>query len=423
MRGHLRKTLVTCVVGALICLLGLADRASGQFRFNPLDEPQVTTEEINHYEKMLSLTEDQLLFAEGLHQAYMVEYNEMREEFREVMDGAREEFRETRDRQVWRDLQEVAQVYGERREELDERFLDDFKLVLTPEQMAEWGRVERFRRRFYTLGNGGLVSGETVDLTRIVQDLTLTDEQRESLAPIVERYQETLDRALIERNELYETGQRDAMELWQRGDFEEMERRFDEARKAATRLRDVNQQFARQMESALGQDDGARFEREFLERSFPEIYRDTAGMRALDMAMVMEDLSEDQARQVADIQSTFMRRVEEANQRLRDLTEESEQNRSMRQMFGMGRDRGNDQLRNAREAREMIDRDVIDRLKTVLTEEQYSQLPGQERRDWRDVLDEDEDRVQRGDGPFRNPERPNRRGRGGGDRASRGGGG
>lgn len=418
MQRHALRTMAFGLLCVMVTLFLTTGRASAQFRFNPVDEPQVTTEEIRQYETMLSLSEDQKLFAEGLLEAYMADFQSLREEYRRIVDAAREEFRETRDRKVWEDLQEVSGVFEDRRKKLDEQFLNDFKLVLTAEQAAEWGDVERFRRRFYTLGQGGLVSGETVDLTRIVTDLTLTEEQRVSVAPILDRYTEALDRALIERNAIYEQGTSDAMRLWQEQRFDEMQRRFEEARDAATRLRDINKQYARQMEASLGQDAGQRFGREFLKRSFPDIYTDSAGMRALDMALVMEDLTDDQAQRVSDLQSQFMRQVEQANTQLQALTEQSEANRSVRDMFGMGRSQGSEELREARQAREQLDRTVMDRLKSVLTPEQYSQLPGQERPDWRRVLEgEGGDRVER---PRREPgdggERPRRGTRDGGDR-------
>ncbi len=418
MQRHARTTVAFGLMCLVATLLLTADRVSAQFRFNPVDEPQVTTEEIRQYEEMLSLSEDQKLFAEGLLEAYMADFQSLREEYRRIVDAARDEFRETRDRKVWEDLQEVSGVYEGRRKQLDEQFLNDFKLVLTAEQAAEWGDVERFRRRFYTLGQGGLVSGETVDLTRIVTDLTLTEEQRESVAPILDRYTEALDRVLVERNELYEQGTSDAMRLWQEQRFDEMQRRFEEARDAATRLRDINRQYARQMEASLGQDAGARFEREFLKRSFPDIYTDSAGMRALDMTLLMEDLTEDQAQRVSDLQTQFMRQVEQSNAQLQTLTEQSEENRSVRDMFGMGRNQGSDELRDARRAREQLDRTVMDRLKSVLTPEQYSQLPGQERPDWRRAIEGGEgERTERPRGePGEGGERPRRGPRDGGDR-------
>jgi len=246
MPGQIRASVLAGVMCVMVCVLAPAERAEAQqFRFDPLSEPQVTTEEIRNYERMLGLSGDQVMFAEVLLEAYMGEYQELRQEFRQIQQAAREEFRDTRDRQVWEDLQQVTQVFAERREQLDNQFLNDFRLVLTPEQAQEWGRVERFRRRFYTLSQGGLISGETVDLTRIISDLSLNDEQREEVAPILDRYEMALDRALVARNEIYEQGMREGMRMWQNMQFAEMERRFTEAREAATRLRDVNRQFAR----------------------------------------------------------------------------------------------------------------------------------------------------------------------------------
>ena len=418
MPGQIRASVLAGVVCVMVCLLAPAERAEAQqFRFDPLSEPQVTTEEIRSYERMLGLSGDQVMFAEVLLEAYMGGYQELRQEFRQIQQAAREEFRDTRDRQVWEDLQQVTQVFAERREQLDNQFLNDFRLVLTPEQAQEWGRVERFRRRFYTLSQGGLISGETVDLTRIVSDLSLNDEQREEIAPILDRYEMALDRALVARNEIYEQGMREGMRMWQNMQFAEMERRFTEAREAATRLRDVNRQFARQIESSLGQDMGRRFSREFQQRSFPDIYRDTVGMRALDQALTMDDLNDEQAERILQLQSGFMRQVDQANARLQEATEESEQNRSVRQMFGMGRGGGDAPVREARQAREQLDQTVMDRLRSVLTEEQFARLPGQERRDWRRVLEEEgggprAERA-RGGAEGERPE-PRRRGAGGG---------
>jgi len=138
-------------------------------------------------------------------------------------------------------------------------------------------------------------------------------------------------------------------------------------------------------------------------------------MRALDQALTMDDLNDEQAERILQLQSGFMRQVDQANVRLQEATEESEQNRSVRQMFGMGRGGGDAPVREARQAREQLDQTVMDRLRSVLTDEQFARLPGQERRDWRRVLEEDGGgpRAERARGAAEG-ERPEQRRRGAG---------
>lgn len=375
------------VVAVVLAVSMLATNAHAQmFRagMRGAMEADFTSKGLEEAAEILRLDDDQKMIAEELLKGYLVEWEELRGRMNQVMEGARQEFRETQDPSVWQDIQEVMTKFDDEKKAMTDRFVGDLKLTLTEEQLDRWPTLERQRRRAATMQNNPMsLSGEGVDVIALVKEMEFTPETMEGVAPILERYEVELDRALIERNEIQEKGMGRAMELWQNQDFDTMEKIFNEARDAGVKVRDANRRAAKQITSVLPEEQAALFEQKFKEASFPQVYRRSFAVRAFETANDMADLTTEQREQIGQMRSQLDRELATLNDKMAASIEKDEMERSIQGMMGMGR-RGPGGDNAARQERRDYETKMVERLKSVLTPEQQALLPEPEQqRDWR----------------------------------------
>lgn len=398
--------IVMFAAAALVCSPAHAQpgRGGGFGGMGPeMLQPSVSTRDLERYARMLSLTDEQNEAAKALLEGFQAEYERAAKVMREATDAAREEFRETRDFTVWQDLRPKMEAFRDQRNKIESAFLSDVKSLLTDEQAAIWPRIERARRRDSTMRRG-ILSGEGVDLVRLSEEFKAEGPTAEAVRTLLDQYEAELDRALVERNEIYDSAMEQGMGMWRQGDMQGMQELMNKGREAGIKVRDINRKFARQLQALLPEEEGHKFEATFRERSFPRVYRQTYAARAMDVAGEFDDLTADQQTQLAEVRSTFEREVAAVNQKWAAAIEESEQTATVADMMGMGG--GNESVRAARNARRDLENRALERLKALLTPDQASRLPDRRGRD-----EDDEGNQRRGPGGGEGG-----RGRDGGDR-------
>ncbi len=376
------KRMAGIAVAAVV--LAAAPVQAQMFRggMRSLTEPDMTSKDLEQAAAVLQLDEEQLAVGEELLKSYLVNWEALRGKISTAMDGARQEFRETQDPAVWMDFQKVSDGFQDEKKAMTDQFMADLKLMLTEDQLELWPKVERQRRRVRSLEQSFL-SGEGVDVIELVKEMELAPESAEAVAPILDRYEVELDRALEQRDKIYESGMDRGMELWQNQDFETMEKLFAEARDAGIKVRDTHRRAVKQIMSVLTPEQGAAFETAFKEASFPQVYRRSFAVRAFETADEMADLTEDQRTQIADLRAQLDRELATRNDAMAESIEKEEMTRTIQGMMGMGR-RGPGGDREARQAKRDLEMAMMDRLKSVLTPEQQALLPEPEQqRDWR----------------------------------------
>lgn len=398
---------VTGLVAAAVLAIGaMASHANAQMFGGGMRgsmDADFSTKDLEQAAETLQLDDDQKMIAEELLKGYLVQWEELRGRMNQVFEGARQEFRETQDPTVWQDIQEVMSKFEDEKKAMSDQLLSDLKLTLTEEQQERWPVLERQRRRTRSLEQSFL-SGEGVDVIELVDDMEWSPEVMEAVEPVLERYELELDRALIERNERYESGMERAMGLWQSQDWETMEKLFNEARESGVKVRDTHRRAARQILSVLPTEQASEFDLAFKEESFPQVYRRSFAVRAFETANDMSDLTQDQRDQITEIRAQMDRELAKINDAMAEAIEKEEMERSIRGMMGMGR-RGPGGDREARQEKREFEMRMVDRLKGVLTPEQQALLPEPEvQRDWRRGL---------GDGEGEDGEERPRRRRGG----------
>lgn len=342
------------------------------------NNPPISQRQAERYYEMLGLTAEQKEAAATLFDAYQDAARAVQEGVREKMDDIRAEFQETRDPSVWQGMRDIMRKSRDERTKLDEGFFEDLKVVLTPEQASGIERVERAHRR-ESGARQGLMSGERVDLVAMVDEpdvKTALGDGRAKLSEMLTAYEDELDRALKQRDDVRAEIAESFQEIRQSGDPEKMNEMIEKGREASVRVRDINRKYARQMMDSLEGDARVAFERRFREQSFPEVYRPTRAARAIDGALGLNDLTPEQKTQVEELKASYARAMEPLNEKLAKATEENEETMTaegMMRMFGGGPQEG--PLADARRERREQMNDTVEKLRKILTPEQVERLP------------------------------------------------
>lgn len=352
--------------------------------------PPVSNKDLQRYAEVLNLTPDQEEAAKALLQGYQEAYQQQAQAMRDKMDAMRESGGDNRDPANWDKIRKGFDDLRESRKQAEASFTADLKSVLTPEQTDLWPKAEREVRREKTLGRG-LLSGESVDVVQITQDLvdSLPEADRQAVLdavnPILEQYSQDLDRELVARNEAFETGMSKGGELMAKGDMDAVQALFEKSREASDRVRDVNQRYARQVEALLPEADHPAFESAVKKASFPDVYRETYGAKVVAAAAGFADLDENQKATVRAIADSYNRDLAAANEKMTAAILESEKNMTVGDMFrgrgqggqGGGRRQG---MAEMYQARRDLDDSTVESLKKVLTPEQFAKLPARQQR-------------------------------------------
>lgn len=346
---------------------------------------RLSNRNVDRYSEVLSLTAEQrdvarLLF-EGYNEAYQGLANERRERTQAIMRS----FQDTQDHTLLAEkMPEIQREFGERTERLEKDFFGDLRAILTSEQDAKFDRVDRLRRREVGVTRATL-SGEGVDLTDIVSALSIPSDAAQSLAEPIEQYELAMDRALKERADVFE----EAFGGLNRGSpttigpeaLERMAEMREKTREASARVRDINRQYARLIESQLPAELAAKFADEVKRRSFSQVYREPHIVKSLGAAKGFSDLTSDQRKTIEELTASYAREAAAINDRWATAVREHEESGSTGAMaFGgmmVSMQMGDEPeaLREARTARRQLDERTQERLAAALTESQRERLP------------------------------------------------
>ena len=339
----------------------------------------------NQLEKLgtiAGLTKDQSEAAAMLHEGYQAQVRELQDQMRSRMEAARDAFRESGDPSEFQAMREEMTKVRAERKKLDESFMNDVKALLTDAQVAKWPKAEMALRRDQLLRRG-MLSGERVDLFRLVDDLKLSEDSRKPIDELLGQYETDLDRELVKRDAFTEKaiGQMDQL----REDPAKAQAMLEEGRAAGVKVRDVNRRYARQISDMLPEESKAAFDTAFQRESFPNVYRESSVTRGVNAAMGFEDLTEEQRGKIQELNDKYAREAAAMNERLAKAEEENEMTMTADRMMGGGRrfggggggggDEEEKPLQKARQERRELDRKTNEALREILTESQREKLP------------------------------------------------
>jgi len=359
----------------------------------------LNSRDLGRYADILGLDPEQREVVEVLFEGYMDEFQAGIQEFRDEMNAIREEMRDERGGpERWQAMGELMETFREKGERLQSTMLGDMRAILTTEEEEHWPRVERAIRRDQTLRRGFL-SGERVDVVRLVDRLELGESEEAELDSVLIQYEIELDKALEARNDMQEDAMEDIRELFQSGDEEKMQDMMDKGRKASARVRDVNKRYFRQIESMLAGDARYQFEEAYKQAAFPQVYRGQRGGRVLESVGNFDDLTEDQQRTLTAIRNDYEREIGAINTEHAKAIEENEMTMTVRDFFRRGRgDRGGDRGPGSEfnDRKRELDDKTLESVKQILSAEQVERMEARIR-ELRDQEREDRGRGRGGD--------------------------
>lgn len=344
----------------------------------------ISENQLEKYAKIAGMSEDQTQAAAMLHEGYQAQVRELQDAVRSKMEAARDAFRETGDPSEFQAMREEMTKVRADRKKLDASFMNDVKALLTDEQVAKWSKVEMAMNRDQLMRRG-MLSGERVDLFRLVDDLKLADESRAPVDGLLSQYEVDLDRELVKRDAFTEKVITQMDEL--REDPAKAQAMLEEGRTAGVRVRDVNRRYARQISDLLPAESKAAFDTAFQRESFPTVYRESSVTRGVNAAMGFDDLTEEQRGKLQEISEKYTREAATLNEKLAKAEEENEMTMTAERMMGGRRGGGGGggegeetPLQLARQERRELDRKTNEALRGVLTESQREKLPRNEMR-------------------------------------------
>ncbi|MDX2130674.1 MAG: hypothetical protein SFY69_01320 [Planctomycetota bacterium] len=396
------RGLLAFVAVLVVC----ASSAPSFGQFGPGMMPDLVSRRgVNAYCTLVGADEAQRDTALELYETTKAEYRKTMKAFQASMEEAQARAREDQD---WQAVQDAMVPAMEKMQatimSLEKQFFDDIKAILTPEQLAKWDRVERYRRREMGL-RFALVSGAGVDLITVVERGKLAPEGNAEFAEALQQYELDIDAPLREFEVMQREQQSRTAETMKAfrdnpmKAMEDMNRMLERANDLAKKVRNVNRDYARRLSAMLPESSRAAFEAEVALRSFPRVYRESHAARVLNAGLGMSDLTAEQRESLTLLREQYTRDLGGANDRWARAIEQEEEEkggavgRMMRQFEPGGGAADESEEKKARAARRELDERTLEKAEGILTESQRAKLPEKQAvRDepWSDMMPDPE---------------------------------
>ncbi|MCG3123491.1 MAG: hypothetical protein GIKADHBN_01910 [Phycisphaerales bacterium] len=382
--GH----IATALLGAILLLApaGLLIGASAPARAQMFqmeaagNEGLISRRSVQLYAKLLGFEQDQLDTALTLYEGYQAEHNRVRDEQQAFMKKLQEEFEETRDFTVWqKELPKKQQEFAKQMQAAQTSFLNDVKGLCTPAQEEKWPAVERQRKREVYL-RLPFVAGVSVDVVDCARRVGMAPEEGKAPAEVKEaldEYEMTLDRKLSDVERMVKDAEGKAADMAANFDFAKIQEMLKKFSDEAILIRNINRDSARRVSALLTDDTRAKFDKEVQRRSYPRVYRTPYVVRAMDAAVKIKGLDDQQKADIEQLRAGYEREATPLNQKwAAAITEREDKEGSpyLAMMNWQGEQKDNP-VTAARKARRELDDQFKDRLLALLKDDQKQQLP------------------------------------------------
>lgn len=298
-------------------------------------------------------------------------------------------------RRLMQEIVDASNAFLTKKIALRKELVEGVKGVLRPDQAAGWDAFERFLRRERAMGNG-ILSAEGTNLIFVLDDAGLSQAGVDATKAILDNYELQLDGALKTRDEFLESSEPRLLKAMLDANTQESTRIVDQQLSMRKAVRDVNERFRTEITQALPAEDGATFNLAALKAGFQRTFNTTPTQRMFTEAQKIEGLSAETVAAIVDLSSQYERELMAVNDRIVAATKKQEVERTKEDMergmsmmngtgswssfMGRGGFRGGDDgqpdpVRDAFDDRAKLAESYQDRLKALLTPEQFDSLP------------------------------------------------
>jgi hypothetical protein len=338
----------------LLTALAAVRPASAQGTSGMLPDP-ISNQDLARYCDRLGLSDEQRQAVERLLADYRIEFAKLREgeieqfleEWGTFWGGFNFNFNADRER-VERRVRDLEALMRQVRS-IDETFLDSLTGVLTDEQIAMLPRIrqDRARQRYRAAtvrGLGMMQPASRVDLTHLIDELSLPAETRVAIDSSLAQYERALTRAVEERFESSLHMQLDMMDAltgegWTPDAFADPDRAGDlldrmfaamnEAQlvqaERAKKIAELNRTTLERIAPLLTADDARRLRQQFYERGYPDAAGGRGSVdRRFDLAIALDELLDEQRAALGDLRRSFDDQWARLAGRMMDLVDQRE---------------------------------------------------------------------------------------------------
>ena len=292
-------------------------------------EGRIGESDITSLVHTLTLDADQEAIVRALYEGYRSAWDDAAREHQAAVGALFEGAKNSGEhREVARKMLGVQKQWQATRDHIESEFIESVRGIVTTDQLADWPRFERDRRRHSLQARHSTLGGEGVDLIDISESLDLSDEAMSRLEPVSSVYAEELDLAMADRARAFVLLEKQTTpaegEDFGALDPEVVKKAQDKLHEKHTAVRDVNERYATLFSGQLSEVDAHNFMALYRERSFPGVYRPTAVDRYIKQVRALETLNEEQVRTLDLIDRDYQRQVGMINDQLVVLIRQDE---------------------------------------------------------------------------------------------------
>ncbi len=360
---------------------GLAGGIGDAFR------PAFTSRDVQLAVEMLELDEAQRFILETLYEDYQTEFKTGVDGFRDKISGLRNEIDPDNPDpgQIMRVVFGSVDEWRAESQQIAERFLTDLKGLLNDDQLSTWPSFERRMFRDKYLKNGQL-AGENLDLTTEVHLLDISESQTAALRPMLDEYENELDKSLKAREDYANSSQTDLINAARTDDPTISLRIAERQVELRVAVRDVNERYVEIIGAALPEEASKEFLNSIRMKLYPRIYQATQAERVFKAALVLPDLTPETKQAITDLYDRYQVELNSYNTKLVQLTREyqpleikAKVEQAAARLSGARPERPADPTRDEYTKRNEMSQGYVDQLRSLLSAEQFAGLPGARR--------------------------------------------
>lgn len=258
--------------------------------------------------------------------------------------------------------------------------LDGLNSVLNEEQIERLALLERSRRRERYLSQG-LLSGESVDVWKILRKLSLDPETTSSLQPMMTGFEIRLDEVLLRRRDIMDRGVPELFRALHSDDVSRCIGLFDQELESRKNVRASIDDIARQIAAQLPAGKSDIFIDDVLREGYPRLYQPTRTHRLLDRAANLRNLGAETTTSVQQLRGLYLIELNDITDELYQLLQVIEpilERQRLAQRYALKLEPSQpglaDKLQEGFFRRTAVDRKYRDSLKGMLPETAWSIL-------------------------------------------------
>ncbi|MCC6426360.1 MAG: hypothetical protein IT435_06025 [Phycisphaerales bacterium] len=389
---HPRFTLISRAISLFLALLlpDLPAHAQGSMSMSYFSdssfEPSLSRSDLDVFIRVLKLKDAETQAMYDLYEGYAQTVRRDGQKVRTLMYDIMEESEIYADPGRLNKGSKHMQEWGTESEELKRAFVDDLKALLTREQEQRWPIVERELRRMKLFG--GRLTGEDIDIVRIVNNLKLTD-----LSPaadqILEAYSQDLDRLLVQR-EAFITDNEPRFHELIKSDPPAAESIFLDALRIRIAIRDLNERTARQLADQLPPDPAAKLREQLENRTSSRAEIKSRAEALIKAAKDLDTITTAQLNQLNELSTWYAERLAPWKKSMADaIRRQEEEDRPISLLRAQGKAPPHDDndyyaqwklppehpVTKLRQERYELDKETRRKLLAILTDDQRASLP------------------------------------------------